>query len=143
MGAETSTKVILVGGLDAHSRRAGAVRRMTGGKEPNMTVNPTRSSRSAGALQGVLKGEVEDVVMHRVTPLSGRAGRSAASDQVMNGTRRIRRGARRLFSTAETTRPPSTSRLQGERESSDNRQLARFRLEGIQPGPARHAADTR
>jgi molecular chaperone DnaK len=113
--ADDIDEVILVGGSTRIPAVQELVRRLTGGKDPNMTVNPDEVVAIGAALQaGVLKGEVEDVVLLDVIP------------------RRTE-----VFSTAEDNQTAvDIVVLQGERElAADNRQLARFRLEGIRPAP--------
>jgi molecular chaperone DnaK len=115
------------------------IRRMTGGKEPNMTVNPDEVVALGAALQaGVLKGEVEDVVLLDVTPLSlGLETLGGVNTKVIERNTTIPAQRTETFSTAEDDQTAvDVVVLQGERElASDNRQLARFRLEGIRPAP--------
>jgi molecular chaperone DnaK len=115
------------------------VRRLTGGKEPNMTVNPDEVVALGAALQaGVLKGEVEDVVLLDVTPLSlGLETLGGVMTKVIERNTTIPARRTETFSTAEDNQTAvDIVVLQGERElAADNRQLARFRLEGIQPAP--------
>ncbi len=112
---------------------------MTGGKEPNQSVNPDEVVAIGAAIQaGVLAGEVKDVVLLDVTPLS-------LGVETLGGvmTRLIERNttipARRseTFSTAEDNQSAVDIHvLQGERElARDNRTLGHFRLEGIAPAP--------
>jgi molecular chaperone DnaK len=112
---------------------------MTGGKEPNMTVNPDEVVAIGAALQaGVLKGEVEDVVLLDVTPLSvGLETLGGVMTKVIERNTTIPARRSETFSTAEDNQTAvDVVVLQGERElASDNRQLARFRLEGIRPAP--------
>jgi molecular chaperone DnaK (HSP70) len=115
------------------------VRSLTGGKEPNMTVNPDEVVAIGAALQaGVLKGEVDDVVLLDVTPLSlGLETLGGVNTRVIERNTTIPARRTETFSTAEDSQTAvDVSVLQGERElASDNRQLARFRLEGIKPAP--------
>jgi molecular chaperone DnaK len=115
------------------------VRRLTKGKEPNMTVNPDEVVAIGAALQaGVLKGEVEDVVLLDVTPLSlGLETMGGVMTKVIERNTTIPARRTEVFSTAEDNQTAvDIVVLQGERElAADNRQLARFRLEGIRPAP--------
>jgi molecular chaperone DnaK len=115
------------------------VRRLTGGKDPNMTVNPDEVVAIGTALQaGVLKGEVEDVVLLDVTPLSlGLETLGGVMTKVIERNTTIPARRTEVFSTAEDNQTAvDIVVLQGERElAADNRQLARFRLEGIRPAP--------
>jgi molecular chaperone DnaK len=115
------------------------VRKLTGGKDPNMTVNPDEVVAIGAALQaGVLKGEVEDVVLLDVTPLSlGLETMGGVMTKVIERNTTIPARRTETFSTAEDNQTAvDIVVLQGERElAADNRQLARFRLEGIRPAP--------
>src|SRR3954454_22981541 len=132
-------EVILVGGSTRIPKVQELVRRLTGGKEPNMTVNPDEVVALGAALQaGVLKGEVEDVVLLDVTPLSvGLETLGGVMTKVIERNTTIPARRTETFSTAEDNQTAvDISVLQGERElAADNRQLARFRLEGIRPAP--------
>jgi molecular chaperone DnaK len=115
------------------------VRSLTRGKQPNMSVNPDEVVAIGAALQaGVLKGEVEDVVLLDVTPLSlGLETVGGVMTPVIERNTTIPARRAETFSTAEDNQTAvDISVLQGERElARDNRQLARFRLEGIRPAP--------
>jgi molecular chaperone DnaK len=132
-------EVILVGGSTRIPAVQTLVRRLTGGKDPNMTVNPDEVVAIGAALQaGVLKGEVEDVVLLDVTPLSlGLETLGGVMTTVIERNTTIPARRTETFSTAEDNQTAvDVVVLQGERElASDNRQLARFRLEGIAPAP--------
>ena len=137
--ADDIDEVILVGGSTRIPAVQTLVRSLTGGKEPNMTVNPDEVVAIGAALQaGVLKGEVEDVVLLDVTPLSlGLETLGGVNTRVIERNTTIPARRTETFSTAEDNQTAvDVSVLQGERElASDNRQLARFRLEGIKPAP--------
>ena len=137
--ADDIDEVILVGGSTRIPAVQELVRRLTGGKEPNMTVNPDEVVAIGAALQaGVLKGEVEDVVLLDVTPLSlGLETLGGVMTKVIERNTTIPARRTETFSTAEDNQTAvDVVVLQGERElAADNRQLARFRLEGIPPAP--------
>ena len=132
-------EVILVGGSTRVPAVQALVRRLTGGKEPNMSVNPDEVVAIGAAVQaGVLKGEVKDVLLLDVTPLSlGVETRGGVMTKIIerNTTIPVRRSE--VFSTAEDNQPAvDIVVLQGERElAADNRVLGRFRLENIRPAP--------
>jgi molecular chaperone DnaK len=104
-----------------------------------MTVNPDEVVAIGAALQaGVLKGEVEDVVLLDVTPLSlGLETLGGVMTKVIERNTTIPARRTEVFSTAEDNQTAvDIVVLQGERElAADNRPLARFRLEGIRPAP--------
>src|ERR1700719_3307632 len=137
--ADDIDEVILVGGATRIPAVQELVRRLTGGKEPNMTVNPDEVVAIGAAIQaGVLKGEVKDVLLLDVTPLSlGVETLGGVSTKVIERNTTIPARRTETFSTAEDDQSAvDIVVLQGERElAADNRQLARFRLEGIQPAP--------
>ncbi len=137
--ADDIDEVILVGGSTRMPMVQDLVRRLTKGKDPNMTVNPDEVVAIGAALQaGVLKGEVEDVVLLDVTPLSlGLETLGGVNTRVIERNTTIPAQRTETFSTAEDNQTAvDVVVLQGERElASDNRQLARFRLEGIRPAP--------
>jgi molecular chaperone DnaK len=137
--ADDIDEVILVGGSTRIPAVQELVRKLTGGKQPNMSVNPDEVVAIGAALQaGVLKGEIDDVVLLDVTPLSlGLETLGGVMTKVIERNTTIPARRSETFSTAEDNQTAvDISVLQGEREmAADNRQLARFRLEGIRPGP--------
>ncbi|GGM72768.1 molecular chaperone DnaK [Dactylosporangium sucinum] len=132
-------EVILVGGATRMPAVQALVRRLTGGKEPNMTVNPDEVVALGAAIQaGVLKGEVQDVVLLDVTPLSlGVETLGGLMTKVIERNTTIPTRRSEVFSTAEDNQPAvDVVVLQGERErAADNRVLGRMRLENIRPAP--------
>src|SRR5215470_9522910 len=132
-------EVILVGGSTRTPAVQSLVRRLTGGKEPNQSVNPDEVVAVGAAIQaGVLAGEVQDVVLLDVTLLSlGVETLGSVMTKLIerNTTISVRRSE--TFSTAEDHQSAVDIHvLQGERElARDNRTLGHFRLEGIAPAP--------
>jgi molecular chaperone DnaK len=137
--ADDIDEVILVGGSTRIPAVQQLVQRLTGGKDPVMSVNPDEVVAIGAALQaGVLKGEVEDVVLLDVTPLSvGLETMGGVMTKIIERNTTIPARRTEVFSTAEDNQTAvDIVVLQGERElAKDNRQLARFRLEGIPPAP--------
>ncbi|MCW2860163.1 MAG: chaperone protein DnaK [Actinoallomurus sp.] len=137
--ADDIDEVILVGGSTRIPAVQALVRRLTGGKEPNMTVNPDEVVAIGAAIQaGVLKGEVGDVVLLDVTPLSlGLETLGGVMTKTLERNTTIPARRSETFSTAEDEQTAvDVVVLQGERErAADNRTLGRFRLENIRPAP--------
>src|SRR6202008_3336810 len=137
--ADDIDEVILVGGSTRIPAVQALVRRLTGGKEPNMSVNPDEVVAIGAALQaGVLKGEVEDVVLLDVTPLSlGIETLGGVMTKVIERNTTIPARRTETFSTAEDNQTAvDVVVLQGELErAADNRVLGRFGLENIRPAP--------
>ena len=132
-------EVILVGGSTRIPAVQNLVRRLTGGKDPNMTVNPDEVVALGAAVQAaVLKGELKDVLLLDVTPLSlGIETLGGVMTKVIERNTTIPARRTEVFSTAEDNqRAVDVVVLQGERErAADNRVLGRFRLENIRPAP--------
>jgi molecular chaperone DnaK len=132
-------EVILVGGSTRIPAVQNLVRRLTGGKDPNMTVNPDEVVAIGAAIQAaVLKGELKDVLLLDVTPLSlGIETLGGVMTKVIERNTTIPARRTEVFSTAEDNqRAVDVVILQGERErAADNRVLGRFRLENIRPAP--------
>ncbi len=130
--------VILVGGMTRMPKVQETVKRFFG-REPHKGVNPDEVVAVGAAIQGgVLKGEVKDVLLLDVTPLSlgvETAGGVFTRIIPKNTTVPVRKG--QVFSTAVDNQPlVSVHVLQGERDmSADNKTLARFELVGIPPAP--------
>ncbi|MFF5111866.1 molecular chaperone DnaK [Streptosporangium sp. NPDC000509] len=137
--ADDIDEVILVGGSTRMPAVQNLVRRMTGGKEPNMTVNPDEVVALGAAIQAaVIKGELKDVVLLDVTPLSlGIETLGGVMTKVIERNTTIPARRSETFSTAEDNQTAvDVVILQGERErAADNRPLGRFRLENIRSAP--------
>ncbi|WP_326639525.1 molecular chaperone DnaK [Streptosporangium sp. NBC_01755] len=137
--ADDIDEVILVGGSTRMPAVQNLVRRMTGGKDPNMTVNPDEVVALGAAVQAaVIKGELKDVVLLDVTPLSlGIETLGGVMTKVIERNTTIPARRSEVFSTAEDNQTAvDVVVLQGERErAADNRSLGRFRLENIRPAP--------
>lgn len=132
-------EVILVGGATRMPAVKELVKRLTGGKEPNQSVNPDEVVAIGAAIQaGVLTGEVKDVLLLDVTPLSlGVETLGGVMTKLIERNSTIPTRKTEIFSTAEDNQSAVDIHvLQGERElARDNRTLGQFRLEGIAPAP--------
>jgi molecular chaperone DnaK len=132
-------EVILVGGSTRIPAVQALVRRLTGGKDPNMSVNPDEVVAMGAAIQAaVLTGEGPDVLLLDVTPLSlGLETLGGVMTKVIERNTTIPARRTEVFSTAEDNQTAvDIVVLQGERErAADNRVLGRFRLENIRPAP--------
>ena len=132
-------EVILVGGATRIPAVQGLVRRLTGGKEPNQSVNPDEVVAIGAAIQaGVLAGEVKGIVLLDVTPLSlGLETLGGVMTKLIERNTTIPARKSETFSTADDNQTAVDIHVfQGERElARDNRALGHFRLEGIRPAP--------
>src|SRR5512136_1197231 len=130
--------VILVGGMTRMPRVQEAVRKFFG-KEPHKGVNPDEVVAVGAAIQGgVLKGEVKDVLLLDVTPLSlGVETSGGVFTRIIPKNSTVPCKGSQVFSTAVDNQPlVSVHVLQGEREmAADNKTLGRFELVGIPPAP--------
>jgi len=137
--AKDINEVILVGGSTRIPAVQRLVRELTGGRDPHQGVNPDEVVAIGAAIQaGVLAGEVKDVLLLDVTPLSlGVETLGGVMTKVIerNTTIPVRRS--QVFSTADDNQPAVDIHvLQGERElARDNRSLGQFKLEGIPAAP--------
>ncbi len=138
LSAKDLEEVILVGGATRMPAVQELVKKLAGGKEPNMSVNPDEVVAVGAAIQAaVLKGEVEDVVLLDVIPLSlGVETLGGVMTRLIERNTTIPARREEIFSTAEDNQTAvDIVVLQGEREMArDNRVLGKFRLEGIRPG---------
>ncbi len=132
-------ELILVGGSTRVPKVQELVKSLLGGKEPHMGVNPDEVVAVGAAIQAaVLQGEVKDVLLLDVTPLSlGLETLGGVMTKLIERNTTIPARREEIFSTAEDNQTAvDIVVLQGERElASDNRVLGRFRLDGIPPAP--------
>lgn len=133
-------EVILVGGSSRMPMVQDLVKKLTG-KEPNRSVNPDEVVAVGAAIQaGVLGGEVKDIILVDVTPLSlGVETQGGIFDKLIERNTTIPARKSRVYTTAADNQPEVEIHiLQGERPlAKDNKSLGRFHLAGIPPAPAR------
>jgi molecular chaperone DnaK len=131
-------EIILVGGMTRMPKVIETVKNFFG-KEPNKSVNPDEVVAMGAAIQaGVLQGDVKDVLLLDVTPLSlGIETLGGVSTKLIEKNTTIPTKKSQVFSTAEDNQPAVSIRvLQGEREmAADNKLLGNFELIGIPPAP--------
>jgi molecular chaperone DnaK len=139
MTAAGLNEVVLVGGATRMPMVQELVRKLTDGKEPNRGVNPDEVVSVGAAIQGgVLAGEVKDILLLDVTPLSlGVETLGSVMTKMIERNTTIPVRKTETYSTAADSQTAVDIHvLQGEREmAGDNMSLGRFRLDGIPPAP--------
>jgi len=131
-------EIVMVGGMTRMPKVLAEVKNFFG-QEPNKSVNPDEVVAMGAAIQaGVLQGDVKDVLLLDVTPLSlGIETLGGVSTKLIEKNTTIPTKKSQVFSTADDNQPAVSIRvLQGEREmASDNKMLGNFELVGIAPAP--------
>jgi len=138
VSASEIDEIVMVGGMTRMPKVIHEVKNFFG-KEPNKSVNPDEVVAMGAAIQaGVLQGDVKDVLLLDVTPLSlGIETLGGVSTKLIEKNTTIPTKKSQVFSTAEDSQPAVSIRvLQGEREmATDNKLLGNFELVGIAPAP--------
>ena len=138
ISASDIDEIVMVGGMTRMPKVINEVKNFFG-KEPNKSVNPDEVVAMGAAIQaGVLQGDVKDVLLLDVTPLSlGIETLGGVSTKLIEKNTTIPTKKSQVFSTAEDNQPAVSIRvLQGEREmATDNKLLGNFELIGIAPSP--------
>ncbi|MDC3114610.1 molecular chaperone DnaK, partial [Candidatus Pelagibacter sp.] len=138
ISASDIDEVVMVGGMTRMPKVVNEVKNFFG-KEPNKSVNPDEVVAMGAAIQaGVLQGDVKDVLLLDVTPLSlGIETLGGVSTKLIEKNTTIPTKKSQVFSTADDNQPAVSIRvLQGEREmATDNKLLGNFELVGIAPAP--------
>ena len=138
ISASDIDEIVMVGGMTRMPKVIAEVKNFFG-KDPNKSVNPDEVVAMGAAIQaGVLQGDVKDVLLLDVTPLSlGIETLGGVSTKLIEKNTTIPTKKSQVFSTAEDNQPAVSIRvLQGEREmATDNKMLGNFELVGIAPAP--------